>query len=85
MFRLVNPHENNIAALMYVNPEKNKAIVFNYLVNNRFNLTATERPVVLNELNPNKKYSVKEINLFPGITSTIDSYKIYSGNFLMKA
>ncbi len=84
MYRLVNPHENDIAALMYVNPEKNKAIVFNYLVNNRFNITATERPVVLNGLNPKKKYTVKEINLFPGTTSTIDSNKVYSGDFLMK-
>jgi alpha-galactosidase len=85
MYRLVNPHENDIAALMYVNPAKNKAVVFNYLVNNRFNITATERPVVLNGLNPKKKYTVKEINLFPGTTSTIDSNKVYTGDFLMKA
>ncbi|KIA84848.1 alpha-galactosidase [Flavobacterium sp. AED] len=85
MFRLVNPHENNIAALMYVNPEKSKAVVFNYLVNNRFNITATERPVVLNGLNPKKKYTVKEINVYPGVTSSIDSDKVYSGDFLMKA
>jgi alpha-galactosidase len=85
MFRLVNPHENNIAALMYVNPNKSKAVVFNYLVNNRFNITATERPVVLNGLDPKKKYSVKEINLFPGTTSPIAADKVYSGDFLMKA
>ena len=85
MFRLVNPHENDIAALMYVNPEKSKAIVFNYLVNNRFSITATERPVVLNGLDSKKKYTVKEINLFPGTTSSIDSDKVYSGDFLMKA
>nr|WP_314898220.1 alpha-galactosidase [uncultured Flavobacterium sp.] len=85
MFRLVNPHENNIAALMYVNPEKSKAVVFNYLVNNRFNITATERPVVLNGLNPNKNYTVKEINLYPGVTSSIASDKVYTGDFLMKA
>lgn len=85
MFRLVNPHENNIAALMYVNLEKSKAVVFNYLVNNRFNITATERPVVLNGLDPKKKYSIKEINLFPGSTSSIVSNKIYTGDFLMKA
>ena len=85
MFRLVNPHENNIAALMYVNPAKTKAVVFNYLVNNRFNITATERPVVLNGLNPKKKYTIKEINLYPGTTSTIDSDKVYTGDFLMKA
>jgi alpha-galactosidase len=84
MYRLVNPHENNIAALMYVNPTKNKAVVFNYLVNNRFNITATERPVVLNGLDPKKKYTVKEINLFPGTTSTIPADKVYTGDFLMK-
>ncbi|MBP6182764.1 alpha-galactosidase [Flavobacterium sp.] len=85
MFRLVNPHDNDIAALMYVNPDKTKAIVFNYLVNNRFNITATERPVVLNGLNPKKKYTVKEINLYPGVTSSIASDKVYTGDFLMKA
>ncbi|MFV8465679.1 alpha-galactosidase [Flavobacterium sp. LB1P62] len=85
MFRLVNPHENDIAALMYVNPDKSKAIVFNYLVNNRFSITATERPVVLNGLNPKKKYTVKEINLYPGVTSTIASDKVFTGDFLMKA
>ncbi|MFM2369443.1 MAG: hypothetical protein RL619_1749, partial [Bacteroidota bacterium] len=85
MFRLVNPHENDIAALMYVNPDKSKAIVFNYLVNNRFNITATERPVVLNGLNSKKKYTVKEINLYPGVTSSIASDKVYTGDFLMKA
>jgi alpha-galactosidase len=85
MYRLVNPHENDIAALMYVNPDKSKAIVFNYLVNNRYAITATERPVVLNGLNPKKKYTVKEINLYPGETSSIASDKVYTGDFLMKA
>jgi alpha-galactosidase len=84
MFRLVNPHENDIAALMYVNPNKSKAIVFNYLVNNRFSITATERPVVLNGLNPKKKYTVKEINLYPGVVSMLPSDKVFTGDFLMK-
>ena len=85
MYRLVNPHENDIAALMYVNPDKSKAIVFNYLVNNRFNITATKGPVVLNGLNPKKKYTVKEINMYPGETSSIACDKVYTGDFLMKA
>jgi alpha-galactosidase len=54
-------------------------------VNNRFSITATERPVVLNGLDSKKKYMIKEINLFPGATSSIDSDKVYSGDFLMKA
>ena len=85
MYRLVNPHENDIAALMYVNPDKSKAIVFNYLVNNRFSITATKGPVVLNGLNPKKKYTLKEINMYPGETSSIASDKVYTGDFLMKA
>jgi alpha-galactosidase len=83
MFRLVNPHENDIASLMYVNLDKTRAIVFNYLVNNRFSLTATKRPVVLNGLNPKKKYSVQEVNLYPGIESTV-TQKVFTGDFLMK-
>jgi alpha-galactosidase len=83
-YRLINPHEADIAALMYVHPEKSRAIVFNYLVNNRQKITATERPVVLKGLDPQKKYVVKEINLYPGTTSTIPAGKVYSGDFLMK-
>ncbi|HSD07007.1 alpha-galactosidase [Flavobacterium sp.] len=84
LFRLVNPHENDISALMYVSKDQNKAIVFNYLVNSRFKITATPLPVVLKGLNPNKKYSVKEINLYPETTSSIQSDAVFSGDFLMK-
>jgi alpha-galactosidase len=84
MFRLVNPHENDIASLMYVNPDKTKAVVFNYLVNNRFNITATKRPVVFNGLDSSKKYVVKEINLYPGIASILKGENIFTGDFLMK-
>ena len=84
LYRLVNPHEAEIAALMYVDPAKTKAIIFNYLVNTRQKITATERPVVLNGLDLHKKYRIKEINLYPGTHSTIDSSRVYSGDFLMK-
>ncbi|MEN2399056.1 alpha-galactosidase [Flavobacterium sp. MC2016-06] len=84
LFRLVNPHENDISALMYVSKNQSSAIVFNYLVNNRLKITATQLPVLLQGLNPNKKYTVKEINLYPGTSSSIDSNVIYSGDFLMK-
>lgn len=84
MYRLLNPHENDIAALMYVNADKSKAVIFNYLVNTRQKITATERPVILNGLDPLKKYTIKEINLYPGVTSTIAQGNVYSGDFLMK-
>lgn len=83
LFRLVNPHENDIASLMYVNLEKTRAIVFNYLVNNRYSITATKRPVVLNGLDPNKKYTVRETNLYPGMETALIE-KVFTGDFLMK-
>jgi alpha-galactosidase len=84
LYRLVNPHTNPISSLLYVNENKSRAIVFNYLVNYRQRLTETEKPVKLNGLDPAKKYSVKEINLYPGAQSPINSSTIYSGDFLMK-
>ncbi len=84
LFRLVNPHEHDIAALMYVDGLKSKAIVFNYLVNYRQRLVEPQKPLKLDGLDPNKKYSVKEINVYPGSRSPIDSSFIYSGDFLMK-
>ncbi|MCX6335610.1 MAG: GH36 C-terminal domain-containing protein, partial [Bacteroidia bacterium] len=84
LYRLVDPYENEFTALMYVDSDKSKAIVFNYLVSNRQNAKVTERPVKLNGLDANKQYTVKEINISPGTTSPINSTKVYSGDFLMK-
>lgn len=84
-YRLVNPNHNDIASLMYVTKDKNRAVVFNYLVNNRFNITATKRPVLFNGLDTHKKYSIKEINLYPGTETTLKKEAIFSGDFLMKA
>ncbi len=84
-YRLVDPYKNDIASIMYVSKDQSRAIVFNYLVNNRFNITATKRPVVFNGLDKNKNYSINEINLYPDAPSSLNQGKIYSGDFLMKA
>ena len=84
LFRLMNPYHNEIAALMYVHEDKSKAIMFNYLVNNRVSFHTNIEPVRLDGLDVNKQYRVKEINLYPGSKSSIDSERIYSGDFLMK-
>jgi alpha-galactosidase len=84
LYRLVNPHENDLSSLMFVNDKKSRAIIFNYLVNNRFMLTAAEEPIRLNGLDPGKKYRIRELNLFPGTRSGIDAEKVYSGDYLMK-
>ena len=85
LYRLVNPHENDIASLMYVNADKSEAIVFNYLVNSRQRLFTDAKPIKLDGLDPNKKYSVQEINLYPKSWSPFNKELNYSGDFLMKA
>jgi alpha-galactosidase len=84
LYRLVNPHKNDLSSLMFVDAERSRAIIFNYLVNKRYILTATEEPIRLNGLDPLKKYHVRELNLFPGTRSRINPDKVYSGDFLMK-
>jgi alpha-galactosidase len=81
-YRLVSPWNNDFASLMYVNDQKDRAIMFNYQVNNRY-ATGSLSPVVLKGLNPAKKYSVREVNLYPGTKSSLPENAVYSGNYLM--
>lgn len=84
MFRLINPHETNMASVLYVSPDKSEAIMFNYLSDWRYTTSATQRPIRLAGLDPNKTYKVREINLMENQKSSIDSTKTYSGDFLLK-
>jgi len=84
LYRLVNPHKNDYSSLMFVDAGKSRGIVFSFLVNNRYMMTATEEPIKLDGLDPQKKYRLKELNLYPGTRSRIDPDKSYSGDFLMK-
>jgi alpha-galactosidase len=84
LFRLVNPHQNDFSSLIFVDQEKSRAIVFNYLVNSRYMITATEEPVRLEGLDPMKRYRINEINLFPGSRSRFKGDQVFSGDFLMK-
>jgi alpha-galactosidase len=84
LYRLLNPHENPLASLMYVSKDKSSAIMFNLLVSTRVASTVTALPVILAGLDAAKKYRVKEINLYPGSRSPFDESIVYSGDFLMK-
>lgn len=84
LYRLMNPHEHDFSSLMYVNHEKSKAIMFNYLVSNRQRLLTDVQAIKLNGLDANKKYTIKEINLYPNTITPINETQIYSGDFLMK-
>jgi len=81
-YRLQSPWGNDAASIMYVNDARSKAVVFNYLVNSRYN-AGTKAPIRFKGLDPNKKYAVKEINLYPGTTSVLESNMVYKGDFLM--
>ncbi|MEO6230090.1 MAG: alpha-galactosidase [Ferruginibacter sp.] len=83
LFRLVNPNQNPMASLMFSNSAKTKAVIFNYLTNTRFMPSASPKPIQLKGLDAMKNYSVKEINVYPGVSSTIQSDKVYTGEFLM--
>jgi alpha-galactosidase len=81
-YRLLSPWDNDYAAVMYVDEGKTNAIVFNYIVNNRYKAGSTS-PLKFKGLDPNKKYSVQEINLYPDTRSSLPQNAIYSGNYLM--
>jgi alpha-galactosidase len=82
-FRLSDPREESVASVMYVTSDKSSAVVFNYLVNNRYD-EGSKGPLQLKGLDPAKKYSIKEINLYPGNSSDIKEGQVFSGDFLMK-
>ncbi|HZX57923.1 MAG TPA: alpha-galactosidase, partial [Mucilaginibacter sp.] len=82
-YRLSDPRASNMASLMYVDSTKSSAVMFNYLVNFRYD-QGTKTPVRLKGLDPAKQYRVEEINLYPGTQSTTNPQMIYSGDLLMK-
>jgi alpha-galactosidase len=82
-YRLSDPLKNNVASIMYVDPARSSAIVFNYLVNYRYD-QGSKFPMLLKGIDPNKKYLIKEINLYPGSQPAIADNQAYSGDFLMK-
>ena len=82
-YRLQDPTSNSVASVLYLNEAKSSGVIFNYLVNNRYG-EGSKLPIKLKGLNADKKYTIKEINLYPGVRSPIDSIKTYSGDYLMK-
>jgi alpha-galactosidase len=81
-YRIISPYDGNRAVLMYVTENKNKAILFNYNLNTRRQDIFSR--VALQGLDPNKKYRLKEINLFPGTKSAQpDDDSLLSGEYLM--
>lgn len=82
-YRLSDPRESNVASVMYVDSTKASAVMFNYLVNYRYD-QGIKQPIRLKGLDPAKRYKLTEVNVYPGKSSGISSQSIYSGDFLMK-
>jgi alpha-galactosidase len=81
-YRLLSPWKNDLASVQYLDAAKSKAVVFNYLVSNRYG-AGSHLPIQLKGLDPDKKYLVKEVNLYPGTKSQIQDNAVFTGNYLM--
>ncbi len=85
LYRLLSPYETNRVAYMYIDEKKDEAVVFNFLI--RKEIYPTPLTVYLKGLDPNKNYTLKEINKNPDNWSRFSKYdgKTFSGDYLMKA
>src|SRR5258708_5817489 len=81
-YRLSDPVTSSIASVLYLDSAKTSGVIFNYLVNNRYD-AGSKLPILLKGLDPAKKYRITEIDLYPGTQSTIGAGKVYTGDFLM--
>ncbi len=82
-YRLISPYESKHMAVNYVSKDKSQAVLFAYdiypLHGDIFG------KVKLQGLDPDRVYTVEEINLMPGKKSTLkENGKSYSGDYLMK-
>ena len=85
MYRIASPYENDLASMMFVSPDKNSAIVFNYLTNWRVLSSPNQHPLKFQGLDAQKRYRITEINLYGGQKSNINGSQVFTGDFLLKA
>ncbi len=82
-YRLVSPYESAHSALNYVSKDKAHAVLFAYNLHPRYKEPLTR--VCLQGLDPNRQYTVTEINLMPNTQSAFGyNGQKFSGDYLMK-
>ncbi len=82
-YRLVSPYDGNHMALNYVSQDGAKVVLFAYDIHPR--QAESLRPVRLQGLDPDARYTVTETNLMPGRKATLSADgKTFTGDFLMK-
>ncbi len=83
LYRLVSPYSGEHSAVMYADKGRERAVVFAFNRNPRF--SAPIRNVRLDGLEPQRIYTVREINRMPGARSDWgDDGQRFSGDYLMK-
>jgi alpha-galactosidase len=82
-YRLSDPQRDQVASILYVDSVRSSAVMFNYLVNYRYD-AGSRLPVLLKGLDATKKYRIREINLYPGTSSSLHTDGTYSGEYLMR-
>ncbi|MEI6947114.1 alpha-galactosidase [Paraflavisolibacter sp. H34] len=81
-YRLQDPWQHDAASVLFCDSSRSSAVLFAYLAGNRYG-AGTKAPVRLDGLDPQKKYRVKELNLYPGTKSPFGTEAVYSGEFLL--
>lgn len=83
LYRILSPYKNNRTVFMYVNENKDEAIVFNFLV--RKEVYPKPLTIRLQGLDCDKQYTLSEINRESSEWSRFAKYegKTFSGNYLM--
>jgi alpha-galactosidase len=82
-YRLSDPQRDQVASVLYVDSVKSSAVLFNYLVNYRYD-AGSRLPVLLKGLDATRRYRIREINLYPGTSSSLHFDGTYSGEYLMR-
>lgn len=81
-YRLQNPKDSDVASVMFLNKKETEAVIFNYLVNNRYG-SGSQNPIKIKGLQANQKYEITEINVYPGKSPAVKT-TTYTGDFLMQ-
>jgi alpha-galactosidase len=82
LYRLLSPYEHKRAAMMYVLPDRQEALVFSYLLKKE--IYGNDQVLYLHGLDPAKTYTLKEVNKSPQYSriSSLEGQK-FTGAFLM--
>lgn len=82
LYRLLSPYDNKgVASLMYVTPEKDKAVVYGYKISHFINMSVPK--IRLNGLDPSKLYRIKDMTPVDKDKPCYLDGKIISGKLLM--